>query len=200
MKLDQTELEVLYQNGNSLSQIGQILGCSVHKVRYWMHKYRLPIRSRSDAMYRRLNPLGDPYKIKSRLSAKNLVLLGLGLGIYWGEGDKVSKGGIRVANSDPHLISRFRDFLLQICTFDPDRLSYSLVCFNNTNPDEALNYWSKSLNVSPEKFGKIVQVPSRGKGTYNHKSKYGVCTLYAGNIKLKKWIMDHFPSPDLSPR
>ncbi len=45
-----------------------------------------------------------------------------------------------------------------------------------------------------EKFGKIVQIPPQGKGTYRNKSAYGVCSLSVGNIKLKRWILQELHS------
>jgi len=41
-----------------------------------------------------------------------------------------------------------------------------------------------------EKFGKIVQIPTQGKGTYKKKSRFGVCTITVGNVKLKNWILN----------
>ena len=39
------------------------------------------------------------------------------------------------------------------------------------------------------RFQKVIVTPTRGKGTYKHKSEYGVLTVYFNNSKLKK-IMD----------
>ena len=54
----------------------------------------------------------------------------------------------------------------------------------------ARKYWSKELEILPQKFGKITIIPKQGKGTYKHKSLYGVCTIQASNIKLRSWMMD----------
>jgi hypothetical protein len=155
-----------------------------------MNKYGIERRSRSDANYMKYNPNGDPFKIKTHLNNEERFLRGLGLGIYWGEGTKTSKYSVRVANTDVGIIKKFREFLLIICGLKLNKITYSLICFNDANPIVARNYWSKELGILPEKFGKITIIPKQGKGTYKHKSLCGVCTIQASNIKLRSWMMD----------
>ncbi len=183
-------LENLYSSGSSMSEIAKKLKCSPHKVVYWMNKYGIKRRTLSEAIYLKSNPNGDPFKIRDNLSNEEKFLYGLGLGIYWGEGDKRTKNAIRLTNTDPELIKTFTKFLLTICQLEKRKLLYNLICFNDSNPDEVRSYWAKELKISKEKFGKIVQIPQQGKGTYRRKSKYGVCILIVSNMKLKAWIMN----------
>jgi len=173
-----------------MAEIAKKSNCSINKVTYWMSKHGIKRRSRSEAGYIKLNPEGDPFLIKKNLTKEEKFLYGLGLGIYWGEGEKASRNTVRVANTDPYLIIAFKKFLLEICQLKEQKLTYSIVCFNDTSPENAKNYWSKILKTSKEKFGKIVQVSIQGKGKYKRKSEFGVCTVTASNIKLKAWIMD----------
>ncbi|MCL5676089.1 MAG: hypothetical protein M1120_03105 [Patescibacteria group bacterium] len=189
LPLQKKKLIFQYASGKSMEKIALGLDCSVHKVVYWMNKYGLKRRTHSQASYLQFNPNGDPFKIKEKLGADEKFLLGLGLGIYWGEGEKVSRQHVRVANTDPAVLKIFVKFLLKICQLKKSKLSYSIVCFNDSNPNEVKSFWSKQLKISPEKFGKIVQIPPQGKGKYKRKSVFGVCTVYAGNVKLKAWIM-----------
>lgn len=183
-------LEKLYKSGLSMFEIAAKLKCSTHKIVYWMNKYNLQRRNLSDALYVKLNPNGDPFEIKKIMNQDEKFLYGLGIGIYWGEGDRRSKNALRVANTDPKLIKVFTKFLLTICQLEKRKLIYNLICFNDSNPEEVRNYWAKELRISKEKFGKIVQIPSQGKGTYRKKSKHGVCIAIVCNMKLKTWIMD----------
>lgn len=187
--ISKEELERAYKSGKSMWEISQGLGCSVHKVVYWMNKYDIARRTWSEASYVKLNPGGDPFLIKQELTFFDQFLLGLGLGIYFGEGEKVSRHGIRVANTNVKLIKTFRAFLEEICGVSREKIKYSIICFNDTTPSVASNYWSKELGISNDKFGKIVQIPPQGKGTYKRKSLYGVCTISVSNIKLKQWLM-----------
>lgn len=170
--------------------IAKILHCSEHKVVYWMRAYKIDRRTRSEAAYMQLNPAGDPFHIKTRLTNKEYFLMGLGLGIYWGEGTKSKTNSARVANTDPHLLRMFRQFLRKVCQVREDKIHYSIVCFNDTSPTTARDYWSNQLEISGDKFGKITQIPTQGKGTYKKKSQFGVCTLSVGNVKLKAWILN----------
>jgi hypothetical protein len=184
------ELEAFYLEGKSMFEISQILDCSVHKVVYWMEKYGIKRRNHSEASYLKLNPNGDPFQIKTELLLEEAYLFGLGIGIYWGEGDKRSLNALRVANSDVDVIKTFVRFLLEICRVEQRKLFYSIICFNDSNISDVKEYWSKMLKISSEKFGKIVQIPPQGKGTYRRKSQYGVCTVVVSNPKLKRWIMN----------
>ncbi len=172
-----------------MAEIADITGCSIHKVVYWMDKYKIKRRSISDAIYLKLNPLGDPFKIIEMFDSKSSFLLGLGIGIYWGEGQKTSTNAIRVANTDPGVIKNFRRFLLDICGLEERKLFYAIVCFEDSDLSKVRNYWAKELGIIPGKFGKIVQIPMQGKGTYKKKSEFGVCTIIVSNPKLKAWIM-----------
>lgn len=183
-----------------MMDISKHLNCSVHKVVYWMDKYNIPRRSLSEAVYLAENPNGDPFNIKLNLSPIEQRLFGLGMGIYWGEGEKTSKGSVRVANSDPNLLLSFREFLISLCQVPLDRIHYYLICFNDSNVQEVATYWSKILNISEEKFGKIVQIAPQGKGTYKKKSQSGVCTIQVSSTKLKAWIMQELQKLNNVPR
>lgn len=179
-----------YSSGKSMSEIAKEFKCSQNRVVYWMKKYGIKRRSHSDAAYLKQNPDGDPFNIKTNLSKHDSFLYGLGLGIYWGEGNKnPTIPSLRVANTDPDLIRTFLFFLKSIYRLDAKRFSYSIVCFNDTNPEVARSYWAKQLKISPSKFGKITQIPSQGKGTYKKKSRYGVCIVQGNNSKLRKLVI-----------
>lgn len=185
------KLENLYKSGKSMTEISKILKVSPNKVVYWMKKYKIKRRSHSDAAYIKQNPNGDPFKIKQNLTKKDLFLYGLGIGIYWGEGNKNPIiPSLRIANTDPDLIRIFLCFLKSIYGLSENRFSYSIVCFNDINPNKARSYWAKELKIPPEKFGKITIIPKQGKGTYKKKSRFGVCTVQGNNSKLRKIVIN----------
>lgn len=179
----------LYSKGMSFTGISNHLRCSIHKVAYWMRKYNIKRRSRSEAAYLQANPQGNPFHIHYPRTSSEYFLYGLGLGIYWGEGTKATNFAVRVTNSDPGIIKTFRKFLISICHIDITRVRYSIVAFNDSDIHTVQSYWSKQLKISPDRFGKIVQIPAQGKGTYKRKSQFGVCTITVSNTKLKAWIM-----------
>ena len=174
-----------------MTEISKILKVSPNKVVYWMKKFNLERRTHSQAAYIKQNPKGDPFEIKHNLSKDDIFLYGLGVGIYWGEGNKNPKiPSLRVANTDPYLIKTFLYFLRHIFGLNKNRFSYSIVCFNDVDPKKARSYWAKELKIPPKKFGKITIIPKQGKGTYKRKSQFGVCTVQGNNSKLRKLVSD----------
>lgn len=182
------ELNNLYHCGKSMAEIAKKLDCSIHKIVYWMDKYKIKRRSPSNAAYVKANPNGDPFRIKYNLTPGDKFLFGIAIGLYLGEGNKVTQTSLRIANSDPKILKLFILFLHNICRLDPKRISASIVCFNDTDPEMTRTYWANQLSISSKKFGKITQIPTQGKGTYRRKSKFGVCTIQANNVKLSKWF------------
>lgn len=183
-----------YVEGRSVTQVAKELCCSPHKVIYWMDKMKLARRNMSDAIYRYYNPDGDPFFIQPIKTQDEARLFGLGIGIYWGEGDKRSKHSVRIANTDPGIILTFIQFLLVCCTVKKEKIRYSIVCFNDSSIEAVGEHWAKLLQIPKEKFGKIVQIPPQGRGSYKRKSEFGVCTVGVSNIKLKQWIIQELDS------
>ncbi len=185
--MDKRSLEKLYiDDGKSLKEIADNFRCSVNKVQYWMKKFNIKSRSRSEALYLKHNPDGDPFLIKKEFSKDDLILLGLGLGLWWGEGSKRHKGTIRLGNTDPLLIKKFLEFLYKICAVKKEKLRFGLQVFSDMDPNLVKDYWMKELSVDSGQFlPKVVVTPARGNGTYKQKTKFGVLTIYCANIKLK---------------
>ena len=83
----------------SVSQIAAELGFSEHKVNYWLGKHKILKMTISEAVYIRHNPKGDPFKFSLPKSQKESELFGLGLGLYWGEGNKANKNVVKYIDS-----------------------------------------------------------------------------------------------------
>jgi len=181
------EIISFYQRGLSMQEISDKTGRSLHQVIYCLDKCNIPRRSPSEAAYIKWNPNGDPFKIKNKLNEKEILLKGLGLGLYWGEGDKSSNTAVRISNTDPRLLEAFREFLIKIFNVKK-KLGYSLVLFNDCDEKEAVEFWEKHLGIKRSQLGKIVKIPPQGKGTYRKKSEFGVLTITITNKKLKEHI------------
>ncbi len=189
LKLDKKQLTELYRHGLSSKEIAKKLGISINKINYWLKQFKIPKRSISEAVYLKYNPNGDPFQIKKNLTLEEVELLGLGLGLYRGEGSKKGTHDVRLSNSDPKLIKKFLDFLIKICQINTDKLKFWLQIFDDTNPKKALKFWCQELNVKPEKFYRTTINPSRGPGTYKEKCRFGVLTVRFGNTKLRKELL-----------
>lgn len=169
----------------SARQIADVLKCSENRIHYWLKKYAIPKRSIADAIYVKLNPKGDPFLQKSVKSKEDAFLRGLGLGLYWGEGTKSNKHSVRLGNTDPGIIRAFIRFLENRYGIQKRRLRFGLQLFSDMESGHALNFWCRNLKISQNKFYKVIVTPTRGVGSYRHKTKYGVLTIYFHSKKLR---------------
>lgn len=173
----------------SVRQIANELNCSQNTVTYWLNKYGIQKRTISEAVYALSNPEGDPFSFKTPSSSKEWFLYGLGLGLFWGEGNKVNKHSVRLGNSDPALIKSFIDFLEKIYRIDKNRLRFGLQVFSDMPAQGTLSFWSNFLQIPEDRFYKTIVTPSVKRGTYRKKSAHGVLILYFSNSKLRDIIL-----------
>lgn len=192
MIISKSELSDLYvKKGYSATTIAQNLHCSENKINYWLKKYSISKRSISEAMYLKRNPNGDPFRFDYPKTTEGIKLLGMGIGLYWGEGNKADRNSVRLGNSDPDLINKFIEFLIKICQVSPDKLRFGLQVFSDTDPEKVLDYWVKIIKFPKKQFlPKVVVTPTRGAGSYRRKSEYGVLTVYVHNKRLKNMLVD----------
>jgi glycosyltransferase involved in cell wall biosynthesis len=117
---------------------------------------------------------------------KHHPLFVAGVMIYWGEGDKASKHGFRVTNSDPLLVKIFLEFLRKICLNDEKRIRAWVLIYPDLNASSCENYWSKQLGLSRKNFTKSIMIQGR------HKTKkvvHGICTLSYSSRFLKEKML-----------
>lgn len=188
--LDKKLLKRLYQyDRRSMKEIADLFGCSVNKVQYWLNKHSLPRRSISEAIYQWHNPEGDPFKVRQPRSADEQILFGIGIGLYWGEGTKASKTSVRLGNTDPALLEIFLSFLETFFSIRREDFRFGLQIFNDINPQEALDFWTKELKIHRHQFYKVTVTRSVSLGTYRRKSRYGVLTIYYNNRKVRDHLV-----------
>jgi hypothetical protein len=184
------EIERLYKKGNSAAEIGNELGISWRKVIYLMEKHNIRRRSRSEATYRKLNPEGNPFKIKRNLSKEEEQLKTIALGLYLGEGTKSNSISVRLSNSDPNLINIFLKFLKNICGVKTQKIKLWLTLHSDISATEAKLYWSQCLNIPLSRFSESVIVNHRGNGFFRKSSLYGTATVCVHNMKLRKILQE----------
>ena len=192
--LDYTLLFELYvRKKKSMQEIANEFGCSLHTVSYWIAKYGILARSRSEAIYAKKNPDGDPFLFRYPRTMNDMKLFGVGIGLYWGEGNKKNRNSIRLGNTDPELIKTFIEFLRKIFNIREEKLKFSLQIFSDIPPAAALDFWSKKLNIDKGLIGVPVVTRSGSLGTYRQKSQYGVMTVMYHNKKLRDLLISFLP-------
>lgn len=185
------ELAKLYTEEKlSLSEIEAKTKFKIHKILYWMDKYGIKRRNRSEANYLKANPNGEPFLIKKKLSRDEVKLKYLALGLYWGEGGKTANHGVRITNSDPGVIRQFLMYLVKICQARDDKIHFYLQTFKDNDIEIAKAYWSKQLRIDPKRINSGTPILSMGKGTYKKISLYGVMSLGFFNSHLQLYILN----------
>ena len=184
------KIERLYKKGKSAAEIGKDLGITWRKVIYLMEKHNIKRRSRSEATYRKLNPNGNPFRIRRHLNKQEGELKALALGLYLGEGTKSNMISVRLSNSEPALINIFLNFLRKICGVKPEKIKLWITLHSDISASEAMQFWSQQLNIPLSQFSKTVIINHRGNGTYRKKSIYGTVTVCVHNMKLRKILQD----------
>jgi hypothetical protein len=189
--MQKEELEHHYVfNRKSAADIALEYKFSTSKVNYWLDKHKIQKRTISEGIYFKKNPKGDPFNFKPPVNIEEAILFGLGIGLFWGEGNKRNKHSVKLGNTDPKLIRMFIRFLMTIFDVNESKLRFGIQVFNDSDPRKALQFWVKELGFSKKHYLPTLTVSTvRGPGTYLHKSKYGVLTVYFNNMKLKKKIM-----------
>jgi len=191
--LSKEKLIQLYSSGLSMTEISKKLAISTHKVSYWMDKHEIPKRSISDAVYLKNHPNGDPFSFKTPSSMEEAKLLGLGLGLYWGEGNKLNKTSIRLGNTDSDLMNLFIKFMVDILGVKKSDLKFGLQIFTDIDTQTAMNYWMKKLDIKKGQFYKPIVTESNSLGTYRKKSEYGVIMVNYHNRKLRDLLVGMLP-------
>jgi hypothetical protein len=193
--LPRWKLKKMYvDDGKSMKEIADSLGCSINKVRYWMDRLDIRRRSISDAVYLRNHPNGDPFKFEKPKNLAEAELLGFGLGLYWGEGTKADKNSVRLGNTDPILIAKSIEFLEKLFGVERSDMHFGLQIFTDISPEKALDFWAKKLKIRKSQFYKTTVTISGSIGTYRKKSEYGVLTVYYNNKRLRDLLFGMLPT------
>ncbi|MDP3953285.1 MAG: hypothetical protein Q8P99_00465 [bacterium] len=192
--IDKRRLEKLYnEDKKSMQEIAALLGCSVNRIVYWMRKHGIARRSISEAVYARVNPNGDPFKLRAPRNMEEAKLLGLGIGLYWGEGTKASKNAVRLGNSDPALMRKFMEFLQVLCGVAKQDFKFELQIYSDVDKKAVEQLWIKALDIKEKQLYKTRVTERRGNGSYRRKNQYGVMTIYYGNTKLRNKLVGLLP-------
>jgi len=176
-----------------MQDIANLIGCSLHKVKFWMERYEISRRSHSDAVYLSKHPNGDPFRFVPPKNVEEAKLFGLGIGLYWGEGTKANHTSIRLGNTDPLLIKKFIEFLVKFFRVKREDMRFGLQVFSDMDPDTAMDFWVKNLKIKRGQFWKTTVTRSGSIGTYRKKRQYGVVTVHYQNSRLRKLLGSLLP-------
>ncbi len=129
MTLAKELLEDLYQSKFlSVQKIADSLMVSRASVNKSLIQHQITLRTKSETAYLQH---GKKFEIKKQLNQEETILYGIGLGLYWGEGNKVDEYSVQLGNTDPSIILTFVKFLRVICGVSNSDIRYGLQIFND---------------------------------------------------------------------
>lgn len=215
MRGDKTEAIKLRKSGKSYNEIGSMLNVPKSTLSGWLKdanwsskiKKVLEKRSRGQHVVRlqKLNLirgklLASLYERARTEARKEFLQFRLhplfiaGISVYLGEGDRASRGFVRIANIDPLMIRLFVKFLNEVCGVPKRKIWASILIYPDINAKESKKFWATNSGLSENNFSKSTLIKGRHK---TRRTQYGICTVGINSTYLKEkvrvWI-------DLLPR
>ena len=180
--VETNRIAFLRQTGHSLPEIKKITGKAAGTVfRYTrgievLPRFRKILKakqggSRSRSMANWLAAEKQSKKMMPRLTQKDRLLLLSAL--YWGE---CTKRELNIINSDPDLLRVFISCLVSIGAQKQD-LRITLRIYKDISQKNAIQFWSKALNINPRQISNINVLEGKKRG----KLPYGMC-----RVRLRK--------------
>lgn len=207
MRKNKAQAITLRKSGISYSEIRKTLGIPVSTLSDWFRdqewskniKYQLNAKNLRGSTIRivnlnktrgeNLNKLYTAAREEARSELqilKNHPLFVAGVMIYWGEGDKRSKHGFRVSNSDPLLIKTYLAFLRKICGAQEGRIRAGLLIYPDLNKETCEKHWAEQIGLPRSNFTKSIVIQGRSKTA---RVPYGICTLSFSSRFLKEKML-----------
>ncbi len=81
-----------------------------------------------------------------------------GVMLYWGEGDKLTRGQVKLSNSDPELIRLYTEFLRKVCRIPEAKIKASLLIYPDIEEQSNLRFWSFAAGIPASRFSKSVLI------------------------------------------
>lgn len=179
--------KLYYKDSMSMNELAKQLRVSLNSVVYFMRKHSLPRRSSSENEKIKFakKPISFALKTCNSNYDKNLKIAGVML--YWAEGYKSPEDQtIDLANSDPHMVTVFLNFLRRICGVEDGRLRVQLYCYSNQNVKKLIDFWSELIRIPKSQFTKPY-VRKDYQNSKISKMKYGMVHIRYSDKKL--WLV-----------
>ena len=191
--------------GESYSQIKEIIGVSKSTLSYWLKDYPLSekrIRELRDNNPRRIERyratrirkkqerLEKIYQEEKKrilpLTKRDILIAGLFL--YWGEGGKTKESQLCVSNTNPATIKFFIKWL-GILGISRDEIKIRLHLYKDMQEKKEIEFWSKELVIPKTQFRKsYIKSSNMSSITYKIKFNHGTCNAILDDARITEKI------------
>ena len=76
--------------------------------------------------------------------------------LYWGEGDKMPRGSLRLTNTDPKMIGVFVAFLKKAMGIQKEKIRAELILYPDLSDMRCKTFWGKITGLQKKNFMKIL--------------------------------------------
>ena len=228
-RLEKIEARKLREQGKSIKEIEKLIGIRRSSISVWVRdisltavqKRRLAGRGHSLEVTerRRQSRLSNETRLRTQFlhegfrdieTVKEIDLLMLGIGLYWGEGSKTNRGSIELSNTDPRVIRIHVLFLTSVFKFPMSKIHAHVGLHSHLSIKKAERYWSKVSGIPLRQFQKTSMQRSKGGKGERDRLPFGTFTVgvydTAARIRLEGWTQavykrlfpTHYASHDLT--
>ncbi len=201
----------LRKNGKSIKEIARLVGVSKASVSVWVRDIILTKNQKtllkkkgfttSAIEKRRISRLkneqakknivvNEAQKDFSAISPRDLKIIGAML--YWAEGGKTRPNMVRIANSDPEMISIMMSFFRKICNVPEKKFRGHIHTHSLENVNKSEKFWSKVSGIPTSQFFKTYTKPSVASKNKRHSLPHGTFDIYVCDtqlfLKIRGWI------------
>lgn len=110
-----------------------------------------------------------------------------GVMLYWGEGAKDPKQGVKFTNSDSKMIEFYVQFLLKSCHIPIEKIKAYVLIYPELEEKTTRAYWSKASGLPWEQFTKSIVIAGRHA---TRRLSWGVCTITISSNYFKQKMLE----------
>ncbi|MDD3531528.1 MAG: helix-turn-helix domain containing protein [Candidatus Pacebacteria bacterium] len=110
-----------------------------------------------------------------------------GVMLYWGEGSKDPRQGVKFADSDPAMIKLYVAFLKKSCRIPIEMIKAYVLIYPEIEEKTARAYWSKVSGLPWGQFTKSVVITGRHA---TRRLSWGVCTVSVSSTYFKRKMLE----------
>lgn len=208
MRKDKVKATELRKQGKSYREIHKELRIPVSTLSDWFNKeeWSSKIREHLSLMSREASTarivaldkirgqhLARAYEAARAEARKEFLLLKYdplfisGIMLYWGEGAKDPKQGVKFTNSDPKMVRFYVQFLIKSCRIPIEKIKAYVLMYPDIEEKTGRAYWSKMSGLPWENFTKSIVV--QGRHT-TRRLGWGVCTISVSSTYFKQKILE----------
>lgn len=170
-------LKKLRKKGYSIESLVKLLG--MPKTTVWHHIHSIKLH-RKYIEKLRLNQGGSKLRMerdmaRAQIEARSLLEGEHGMAyaticsLYWAEG---SKGRCEFVNTDGEMIKLYLKIIRTHLRVPEDKIEPVLRIFSNHDPEESLNFWSRTTNIHKSKFKVLFN-----DGGTSGRTPFGMCRI-----------------------